>query len=228
MRHLLQHTSGLSDLAGGPLLASAVDGTALEAVAELEDAELTSPPGDTWLYANANYVLAGLVVERASGMSYADYVQTRIFDPLGMSHSFVRVEPATADGLSKGHRFWFGVPVATGPTYRNGVLAAGYLISTAEDLGRYLSMYLAGGISTTGERVVSTDGRPHHAHPRSRGAPGAVGRWDGLPLRHGLVRRRTLVAGRALPPGQQPGLLDHDRDLPRPRPRRGDLDECGT
>jgi CubicO group peptidase (beta-lactamase class C family) len=184
VRHLLQHTSGLSDLAGGPLLASAVDGTALEAVAELEDAELTSPPGGTWLYANANYVLAGLVVERASGMSYADYVQAQIFDPLGMSHSFVRVEPATADGLSKGHRFWFGVPVATGPTYRNGVLAAGYLISTAEDLGRYLSMYLAGGISTTGERVVSTDG------VRTMLTPGPVahlGPWaDGMGSHYGM------------------------------------------
>ena len=91
---------------------------ALEAIAELKDSELTSPPGDTWLYANANYVLAGLVVERASGMSYADYVQARIFDPLGMTHSYVSLETAAADGLAKGHRFWFGVPARPVPTHR--------------------------------------------------------------------------------------------------------------
>lgn len=158
VRHLLQQTSGLSDLAGGPMLASSADGTALEAITELEDAHLESRPGDTWRYANANYVLAGLVVERASGMSYADYVQTRIFGPLGMTHSYVTVDAAAADALSSGHQFWFGIPVATGPTHRSGVMAAGYLISTAQDLGRYLSMYLADGVSTTGQRVVSADG----------------------------------------------------------------------
>lgn len=184
VRHLLQQTSGLSDLAGGPLLASAVDGTALEAIAELKDSELTSPPGDTWLYANANYVLAGLVVESASGMSYADYVQARIFDPLGMTHSYVSLETAAADGLAKGHRFWFGVPLATVPTHRSGLLAAGYLISTAEDLGRYLSMYLADGVSATGERVVSTEGLHTMLAP---GPVAQLGPWaDGMESQYGM------------------------------------------
>jgi CubicO group peptidase (beta-lactamase class C family) len=184
VRHLLQQTSGLSDLAGGPLLASAVDGTALEAIAELKDSHLTSPPGDSWLYANANYVLAGLVVERASGMSYAEYVQARILDPLGMSHSYVSVEAAAADGLTKGHRFWFGVPVSTGPTHRSGLLAAGYLISTAEDLGRYLSMYLADGVSATGERVVSTEGLHTLLTP---GPVAHLGPWaDGKESHYGM------------------------------------------
>jgi hypothetical protein len=184
VRHLLQQTSGLSDLAGGPLLASAVDGTALESIAELKDSHLTSPPGDTWLYANANYVLAGLVVERASGMSYADYVQARIFDPLGMTHSYVSLEATAADGLAKGHRFWFGVPLATVPTHRDGLLAAGYLISTAEDLGRYLSMHLADGVSTTGERVVSTEGLHTMLTP---GPVAHLGPWaDGMESHYGM------------------------------------------
>ncbi len=157
VRHLLQQTSGLDDLAGGPLLASAADGTPLQAIAELSGAALVSAPGERWLYANVNYVLAGLVVERASGLTFGDYVERRIFDPLKMTHSQATT-PAAPDGLSSGHRFWFGLPVATGPTRRDATLAAGYLISTAEDLGRYLSMYLAGGLAADGTRVVSTDG----------------------------------------------------------------------
>ena len=82
VRDLLQQTSGLDDLAGGPLLASAADGTPLAAIAELKDAELAATPGEAWLYANANYVLAGLVVERASGLGYADYVQSTSSTPL--------------------------------------------------------------------------------------------------------------------------------------------------
>jgi CubicO group peptidase (beta-lactamase class C family) len=158
VRDLLRHTSGLDDLTGGPLLASAADGSPLAAVAELEAASLVSGPGEAWLYANANYVLAGLVVERASGMPYGDYVQQEIFTPLGMIHSSASTGAVDGDVLADGHRFWFGVPVATEPTRRDATLAAGYLISTAADLGRYLSMYLADGLSPAGARIVSADG----------------------------------------------------------------------
>lgn len=157
VRHLLQQTSGLDDLAGGPLLASAADGTPEQAIAELAGAGLVSSPGERWLYANANYVLAGLVVEAASGLTYGDYVERRIFEPLQMSHSHVTSAAAVADGLSSGHRFWFGLPVATGATQREATLAAGYLVSTAEDLGRYLAMYLSGGLAADGTRVVSAE-----------------------------------------------------------------------
>lgn len=158
VRNLLQHTSGLDDLTGGPLLASAADGTPLAAIAELRDAELASTPGETWLYANANYVLAGLVVERASGQSYAHYLQREVFDPLGMTHSSATAGSVGEEALAEGHRFWFGVSIPTEPARRDATLAAGYLISTAADLGRYLSMYLAEGLAPDGTRIVSADG----------------------------------------------------------------------
>ncbi len=158
VRQILQHTSGLDDLAGGPLLGSAADGTPAEAIAELKDAELASSPGQTWRYANANYVLAGLVVERVSGLSYGDYVQRHIFTPLGMTHSSASTEAVGSDVLAEGHRYWFGVSVANEATRRHATLAAGYLISTAHDLGRYLSMYLADGIGPDGTQIVSARG----------------------------------------------------------------------
>ena len=182
VRHLLQQTSGLDDLAGGPLLASAADGTPLEAVAELAGAELASPPGTTWRYANVNYVLAGLVVERASGMSYADYVERRIFAPLGMDDSTARGRRRC--DASPGHRFWFGVPVESGPTVRRAVMAAGYLVSTADDLGRYLAMYLAGGLSRDGTRLVSAAGLRTLLAP---GPEATLGPWaDGMPSRYAM------------------------------------------
>ncbi len=174
VRHLLQQTSGLDDLAGGPLLASAADGTPLAAIAELTDAGLASTPGSTWRYANVNYVLAGLVVERASGMSYGDYVQREIFVPLGMTHSSATTDPVGNDVLADGHRYWFGISVATEPTRKHATLAAGYLISTARDLGRYLSMYLAEGIGPDGTRILSADG----VQTILGGGPGAIlGSW---------------------------------------------------
>lgn len=86
-----------------------------------------------------------------------------------MTHSHVAVDAAEEDGLSAGHRFWFGLPVTNWPTRRTGVMAADYLISTAEDLGRYLSMFLTDGVSATGERIVSTSGvRTMLRNPRTR------------------------------------------------------------
>lgn len=174
VRHLLQQTSGLDDLTGGPLLASASEGSPLAAVTELDAAELASTPGQAWRYANANYVLAGLVVERASGLRYGDYVQREIFAPLGMTSSSATTDSPEADELAEGHRFWFGVPVGTEPVRRDATMAAGYLVSTAADLGRYLSMYLAGGLAPDGTRIVSTAG----ARTLLDGGPDAVlGPW---------------------------------------------------
>ena len=87
VRQVLQQTSGLPEAAGGPILKSAKDGTALDAVRELSGTRLSDPPGTAWHYSNANYVLAGLVVERASGTGYAEHVRRRIFTPLGMTDS---------------------------------------------------------------------------------------------------------------------------------------------
>lgn len=184
VRHLLQQTSGLPEAAGGPVLTSAADGTPADAVRELRGVRLTSAPGSRWQYSNGNYVLAGLVVERASGLSYADYVQRRIFQPLGMTRSFAAIEPARQAGLSSGHRFWFGFPVNSGPTYRPGVLAAGYLISTAEDLGRYLRMYLRGGVAADGRRIVSATGLRTMLDP---GPVAHLGPWaDGHSARYAM------------------------------------------
>ena len=184
VRQLLQHTSGLDDLAGGPLLASAADGTPLEAVAELTGAHLASASEARWRYANVNYVLAGLVVERASGLAYADYVEQRIFEPVQMTASHAAPPSTPVDELSRGHRFWFGWPAATEPVRREATLAAGYLVSTAEDLGRYLAMLVSGGVAADGTRVVSAESLDLMLTPA---AEATLGPWaDGKSSSYGM------------------------------------------
>jgi CubicO group peptidase (beta-lactamase class C family) len=176
VRHVLQQTSGLPGTAGGPVLKAAMDGTPLDAVAELRGTHLVGAPGQVWHYSNTNYVLAGLVVERASGMSYAEYVERRIFAPLGMTGSSAHLRDARSDGVAPGHRRWFGATVTSGPALRSGLLAAGFLVSTAQDLGRYLQMYLRGGLAEDGTRVVSPEGLRTMTAP---GPPAQLGTWAG-------------------------------------------------
>ncbi|HEX6313389.1 MAG TPA: serine hydrolase domain-containing protein [Gemmatimonadaceae bacterium] len=79
--HLLTHTSGLRDW---PALLQFATGNpeALEMI--LNQRGLNFAPGDEWSYSNSGYVLLPMIVARTSGMSFAQFVQKRLFDPLGM------------------------------------------------------------------------------------------------------------------------------------------------
>jgi CubicO group peptidase (beta-lactamase class C family) len=88
IRHLLTHTSGL-DSPGIPRLQGVVplavtSATALEFVAQQP---LRWPTGEVAWYSDAAYFLLGLVIEKASAMSYREFLAKRIFAPLGMGTS---------------------------------------------------------------------------------------------------------------------------------------------
>jgi CubicO group peptidase (beta-lactamase class C family) len=112
----------------------------------LSTLKLTRPAGAAFEYSNLNYNLLGLIVEAASGESYADYIQHYVFTPLGMSHSYTSQAMAKQNGLAVGHRYWFAYPFAVPnlPIPR-GSLPSGQLISSAEDMARYLIAHLNGG-----------------------------------------------------------------------------------
>ncbi|WP_430390467.1 serine hydrolase [Dyella sp. 20L07] len=99
IRHLLNHTSGLRDQWN--LLAMA--GWRMEDVITNDDVmglvrrqrSLNFEPGTEFEYCNTGYTLLGLIVERVSGKSLAAFSKERIFDPLGMKHTFFHEQYAT-------------------------------------------------------------------------------------------------------------------------------------
>jgi CubicO group peptidase (beta-lactamase class C family) len=68
-----------------------------ETVREFKTIQLTQSIGTTYQYSNINYSIAGLIVEKVSGQSYADYVTQHIFESLGMRHSYASPALAKAD-----------------------------------------------------------------------------------------------------------------------------------
>ncbi len=148
VRHLLNQTSGMSMVAGTACLADLDDSPeAREGQARgLSTLELNHAVGESFQYCNLNYNVLGLVIEAVSEQSYADYVQDHISAPLDMSRTHASLDRAERDGLATGHRYWFGMPVpATGLPFPRGPLAAGGLVSTAEDLTHYVVAQLSGG-----------------------------------------------------------------------------------
>ena len=59
---------------------------------------LMNPPGAFWNYSNANFSIAGLVLENLSAEPYADLMTERIFAPLGMDRTYMRKTEAEDDG----------------------------------------------------------------------------------------------------------------------------------
>lgn len=94
IRHLLNHTSGLLDyedlmLPADPALpferTQIKDTGVLELLMKQNSGKFA--PGSRWSYSNSGYVLLGLIVEKASGRPFAEFLQTRIFAPLKMTES---------------------------------------------------------------------------------------------------------------------------------------------
>jgi D-alanyl-D-alanine carboxypeptidase len=158
LRQLLTHTSGLFDYTDDPVLGrqlSATDGTETgtkaHSPASLIRAALTHrpafAPGAKWHYSNTNYVLLGMIVEQVTGRSYATEAKRRVLDPLALRNTSF---PGTRTTLPAphGHAYdsrgsaWQDVtdldPSSAG--------AAGEMISTLDDLSRFLDGLLRGEV----------------------------------------------------------------------------------
>jgi D-alanyl-D-alanine carboxypeptidase len=106
-------------------------------------------PGTSWSYSNTNYVVAGMVIKKATGHSYATEIRHRIIEPLGLHATVV---PGTSPEVPQPSSRAYGklAETATGPTYDvtelNPSLAssAGEMISDSGDLNRFYSALLRG------------------------------------------------------------------------------------
>ena len=88
LRDLLTHTSGMGNYPAGLAdLYTKRNYTLSEATIAVSQVPLVREPGEVWSYNNPGIDTLGRIVEVASGMSFEKFVQTRIFDPLGMKES---------------------------------------------------------------------------------------------------------------------------------------------
>lgn len=85
LRHLLTHTSGLSDVDGIPGFSFRKDYTTEEFLREMGRLPLQSAPGERLVYCSSGYHMLGLVVEKVSGKPYEAFLQERFFQPLKMT-----------------------------------------------------------------------------------------------------------------------------------------------
>ncbi len=164
VRDLLRHTSGMpfKSAAEAPTL----DGLPLkDAVASYARTPLHSDPGAKYLYANTGINTAGRVIEVTSGMSYEQFLDRRLFAPLGMTDTtfwptdaqakrVAKVYKPTKDGKGMEERSieYLGYPLTD--RAKRFPMPGGGLFSTAEDVAKFGRMVLNGG-ELGGKRVLS-------------------------------------------------------------------------
>lgn len=136
LRHLLQHTSGIKSFTSLPnyrqLLSQNV--THEDILARFKEMPFNFEPGTKFKYCNSGYYLLGMVIENVSELSYDEFLQTRIFEPLKMKTTYYdkasRIIPNRASGYSR----WGGNLRNAGYINMKQPFAAGAMASTVSDL----------------------------------------------------------------------------------------------
>lgn len=139
LRHLLTHTSGIKNYTNLPAFATGMsrEYTPSEIIALVAKLPLDFQPGDKFSYCNTGYYLLGMVIERISSKSLAEFLAERIFRARGMNstrvNSFTDVVPNRATGYS-----WAGDHTTNAALWPiSGRAGAGSLVSTVLDMAKW-------------------------------------------------------------------------------------------
>ncbi|HEX7880999.1 MAG TPA: serine hydrolase domain-containing protein, partial [Candidatus Eisenbacteria bacterium] len=136
IENLLTHTSGIKGYTEVPAWAARMNEemTTQQVVDFFKNEPFLFEPGTNWAYSNSGYFLLGMIIEKASGMPYKDYLQQEIFGPLRMTHSGYGDRNPTFPGEARGYAMDGDKVVPAEPLSMSSPYAAGALVSSVDDL----------------------------------------------------------------------------------------------
>ena len=143
VRHLMSHSAGFPE--DNPWGDQQL-GAAEEALDSWLRAGIpfSTPPGTRYEYSNYAFGLLGRIVAKASGMDYERYMREQILQPLGMNATTFRFADVPASSRAIGYRLKPDGTYAEEPPLPHGVFGAmGGLLTTADDMGRYVAFHLS-------------------------------------------------------------------------------------
>lgn len=136
VRHLLTHTSGIRSYTGlkewRPIMAE--DRTPEEMIRLFRDLPFDFEPGEKFLYNNSGFFLLGVVVEKAAGMPYGEFLRKKIFEPAGMRSTWVDAPRLEVRNRATGYKAAQKGFKEDDPISMTQPGGAGAMISTVEDL----------------------------------------------------------------------------------------------
>jgi CubicO group peptidase (beta-lactamase class C family) len=207
LHELVTHTAGYADFGTATMRRAAwtspfgrnfID-TDLKTMTEEVRGDQLATRG-SWAYSSLGASVAGQAVAAATGMTYSELMRTRLFDPLGMSHTAIQTDhPLVAGGTSR-----TGLP--SQPWSFDAYAPAGGVVSTTSDLGKLAAALLRGSApgmraldpteptgrddTRVGDFWVSTAETPGHTITWHTGQTGGYTSYIGLDRAH---HRATVV-----------------------------------
>jgi D-alanyl-D-alanine carboxypeptidase len=161
LHHLLTHTGGTGDIFGPEFDAKRLQIRTLNDYVSLHGARgLEFQPGSRWAYSNYGFVLLGVVVERVTGGSYYDYVQTHVYEPAGMTGTGSQPEAEVVPNRAVGYMKRDGP--APGPGQRPRPASSSAPWRTSTETLPYRGTSAGGGYSTVTDLVRFADALMTH------------------------------------------------------------------
>ena len=179
--HLMTHTAGLPS-------GNDIGPHGLYEAWALRELRTGTPPGDHFRYSNVGYKTLGFLLEELDGRPYAESIQARVLDPLGMDHSHPVIGHETRRRAAVGYRPFYddrpehidhGLAPALWTEYGVG---DGCQAATAGDMASYLQMLMNRGVGPAG-RVISEES---FALMSQRAI--ATPQWGGAHYGYGLIQ----------------------------------------
>lgn len=167
IRDLLSHRSGLGLGQGDLMIWPSTDKSVDEILAGLQYLKPASSFRSKYAYNNLMFVTAGEVVARVSGMSWNDYIEKNILQPLHMDNSragFSRI-PESNKNWATGHIPMDGTLHPFFVNYLEDFRGAGAIASSVSDMSQWLRTQLAGGKMPNGKQLFSEKQQAQMWHP---------------------------------------------------------------
>lgn len=183
VRNLLAMRSGLPNFTDDPDWRAAQDRSAGRAWTPARTLRYTgpatAPPGQRWEYSNTNYVLAGLVAERAAGTDYARALRREVLDRRAFPRTVVQPEERPGGPVAVGYRRRRrGAPLdrtpndgyVPGTTIASTAWSAGGMLASARDLARAAQRLFRGdGLSPSARAEMTRFAATGHDPPPQYG-----------------------------------------------------------
>jgi CubicO group peptidase (beta-lactamase class C family) len=176
VRHLLNHTSGIADNWNHPAFLDLIIADTQRRWTPEETVEYIKkncpprfPPGGGFQYSDPGYNLLGLIIEQITGRALHEIYRALLLDPLGMEHTYrpshEEARPSQP-GRGPSRRYLEDIECSLLPAVMTADWAGGGLLSTAEDLNRFLQAFVRNEIfqhpTTKGEMFKWVESGPFH------------------------------------------------------------------
>ncbi len=183
LRQLLNHTSGIWSYTENEKFMereATLELTPAELIATFKDHATDFEPGTRWNYSNSGYYLLGEIIAKASGMSYAKFVQDELLTPNGLTRTRYESNREVIANRAQGYSFEEGKLFNDRPIGADVPGAAGSLLSSAEGLVRWNIALVSGKVvSAKSYEQMATEAMLPSGKGTHYGFGLQIGEWEG-------------------------------------------------